>query len=245
MDLIVAFDERLQEIDAYLELLDALERQIHEGAPRIGRVLITAQQQKILYSSVYLQLYNLVEATATWCIQAVTAASADGERWRPGDLSDKLRHEWIRCHARTHVDLNVENRLATAIEFFNRLIHSLPVTNWEIEKGGGGNWDDIALEDISTRIGFELRVSREALSGVKRKIREDKGALGLVKLFRNRLAHGSLSFSECGDGVTVADLRDIKARTEIYLREVVNAFRSFVDEHRFLIPESRPVGGRV
>jgi len=30
------FEERLQEIDAYLDLLDALERQVHDGPPRIG-----------------------------------------------------------------------------------------------------------------------------------------------------------------------------------------------------------------
>ena len=47
------FEERLQEIDAYLDLLDALERQVHDGPPKIGGGRITAQQQKILYSAVY------------------------------------------------------------------------------------------------------------------------------------------------------------------------------------------------
>jgi len=60
-----SFEERLHEIDAYLDLLDALQRQAQSGPPKIGDFVITAQQQKILYSSVYLQLYNLVEATAT------------------------------------------------------------------------------------------------------------------------------------------------------------------------------------
>ena len=185
VDLTIAFEDRLQEIDAYLTLLDALERQIREGPPRIGGELITTQQQKILYSSVYLQLYNLVEATANWCVNAVTAAAADAGRWRPGDLATELRREWVRTHSRTHIELNVENRLATAVEFCDRLIQGLPVTEWEIEKGGGGNWDDQALENITARIGFELRVSLEAYQGIKRKMREDQGALGLVKLLRN------------------------------------------------------------
>jgi hypothetical protein len=237
-----AFEERIQEIDAYLELLEAVERQVREGPPRIGGASITAQQQRILYSSLYLQLYNLVEATATWCIDAVSVAAANGGRWRPGDLSERLRREWVRATARTHVDLNVDNRLSTALEFCDRLIQGLPVSDWSIEKGGGGNWDDLEIEEITDRLGLELRISRPVLTGIKRRIREDKGALVLVRFLRNELAHGNLSFAECGDGVTVTDLRDIKNRAADYLREVVKAFREYIDGFKFLLPGRRPTG---
>ena len=122
MDVTHAFEERLQEIDAYLNLLDALERQVRTGPPSIGGAPITAQQQKILYSSVYLQLYNLVEATATWCIEAVTEAAAEGSRWRPVDLASKLRREWVRTTARTHVDLNYNHRLDATVDFCDLLL---------------------------------------------------------------------------------------------------------------------------
>jgi hypothetical protein len=237
------FEERLQEIDAYLDLLDALERQVREGPPKIGGSAITAQQQKILYSSVYLQLYNLVEATVTWCIDAVTAAAANGGRWLPNDLSAELRREWVRVQARTHVNLNFENRLETAVAFFDRLTSALPVSSWSFERGGGGNWDDVEIEEIAARLGCNLRVSLAAYEGVKRIIRDDKNALALVKYLRNRLAHGTLSFAECGDGVTVVDLRDIKERTALYLREVVAAFRAYIDSYDFLIPARRPAAG--
>jgi hypothetical protein len=237
------FEERLQEIDTYLDLLDAIEREVRNGPPKIGGSVITAQQQKILYSSVYLQLYNLVEATVTWCVDAVTSAAANGERWLPADLSEDLRKEWIRVQARTHSVLNSENRLESAVAFFNRLTAILPVSVWSVERGGGGNWDDIEIEQISTRLGCNLQVSQSALRGIKRIIRDDKNALGLIKHLRNRLAHGSLSFAECGDGVTVSDLRDIKERTAAYLREVVSAFRAYIDRYEYLIPTRRPIIG--
>ena len=119
----------------------------------------------------------------------------------------------------------------------------MAVSKWEIEKGLGGSWDDQAFEAFTDRIGLELHISPDARTGIKQPIRQDKGALGLVKLLRNQLAHGSLSFSECGAGVTVADLKDIKNRTETYLREVVQVFHDFIDGYRFLIPERRPAGG--
>lgn len=234
------FEERLQEIEAYIELLDALERQVQEGPPRIGGSPITGQQQRILYSSVYLQLYNLVEATVTWCIDAVCSAAADGGRWLPLDLRQELRKEWIRVQARTHVVLNPENRLDSAIAFFDKLAAGLPISIWSMEKGAGGNWDDQAIEDISIRLGCNLQVSQTALSGIKRIIRDDKSSLALIKDLRNRLAHGSLSFAECGDGVTVSDLKDIKDRTAQYLREVVIAFQAYIDRHEYLVPSRRP-----
>lgn len=235
------FEERLQEIDAYLDLLDALERQVQQGPPRIGGAPITSQQQKILYSSVYLQLYNLVEATATWCVEAVAGASASGQ-WKPGDLIEKLRSEWVRTVARTHTDLNAQNRFATTFEFCDRLIKASPITTWTVETGGGGNWDDMVLEDIADRLGFDLRLTEQARKGVKRIVRDDKGTLVLVRFLRNRLAHGSISFAECGEGVTVSELREMKDRAAVYLREVVKAFRGFIDEHMYVTPDKRPAG---
>ncbi len=234
------FEERLQEIETYLDLLDSIERLVREGPPKIGDSPITSQQQKILYSSVYLQLYNLVEATVTWCIDAVCGAAAKDGRWRPGDLTEELRREWVRSTARTHVDLNHDNRLESAVAMCERLIQALPVLAWTVEKGGGGNWDEDEIRSIARRMGFDLRVTQDVYSGIKRKIRDDKGSLALVKDLRNRLAHGSLSFAECGDGVTVVDLRDLKDRTAAYLREVVSAFAGYIGTHNFLIPGRRP-----
>jgi len=235
------FEERLQEIETYLDLLEALERQVQTGPPEIGGTTITTQQQKILYSCVYLQLYNLVEATVTWCVNAVSAAVTENGHWLPRDLSIKLRREWVRSTARTQIELNHENRLDYAVELCNLLIQSLPVLKLTVDKKG--NWDDLEIEAIADRLGCELHISKEVYSGIKRPIRDDKGSLALVKDLRNRLAHGSLSFSECGDGVTVPDLRDLKQRTALYLREVVAAFKAYIDAYGFLIPQSHPVSG--
>lgn len=239
--LVEAFEERLQEIETYLDLLDALERQVRDGPPVLAGAPITSQQQKILYSSVYLQLYNLVEATVTWCMDAVCSAAAKDGRWHPGDLSEPLRREWVRSAARTHMELNCENRLESAVQMCNALIDALPILALTIERGRGGNWDDLEIQTIARRLGFDLRISPDIYTGVKQRIRDDKGSLALVRDLRNRLAHGSLSFAECGDGVTVPDLRDLKNRTARYLREVVSSFNTYIDEHIFLTPASRPI----
>jgi MAE_28990/MAE_18760-like HEPN len=236
-----AFKDRLQEIEAYLDLLESLEKQVQQGTPRIGQSgsIITVQQQRILYSSVYLQLYNLIESTISRCVEAVCAAVVN-DNWLPSDLSDNVRREWVRFTARTHTELNYENRLESALGLCEHFVQILPISTFKIEKGGGGNWDDHAIENISVRLGLSLQISPDIYKGIKRPFRNDQGPLAFIKSLRNDLAHGSLSFAECGEGVTVSELRDLAERTTRYLKEVVACFKLSIDKHEFLLPERRP-----
>ena len=238
--LVENFDERLQEIEAYLALLESFERALQEGPPHLGGTAITSLQQRILYSSVYLQIYNLVEATVTWSVDAICNASSSGQRWRVSDLSSNLKREWVRAKARTHIELSEDKRLNHAVELADFLIQAGPISDWAIEKGRRGNWDEDEIRTMTKRLGCEIQISAEVYSAIKRPIRDDKGALVLVKDLRNRLAHGSLSFAECGDGVTVADLRVLAERTFKYLKEVVEGVKAFIDSYAFLDPACRP-----
>ena len=237
------FEDRLAEVNAYLEFLIILEQQSQKGPPFIegASQSISTQQKNILYSSIYLQLYSLVESTMTSCIDAIGKATAQTGTWVPGDLCVCLRKEWVRVVARTHVDLTSDKRLSSAVDLCDQLLSAIPIENFLIEKGGGGNWDDNAIEDISGRLGFKLTISAKAYKDIKRPIKDDLGVLGLVKQLRNKLAHGSISFSECAEGVTVADLIEMKKYTENYLREVVDRFNGYIMDFEFLVPERRPV----
>lgn len=242
-----AFEDRLQEIHSYIEFLEGVEGEARRGPPRLGSdgPLISTQQQRILYSGVFLQLYNLVEATVVRCLDGVTDAALKAGTWSPGDLTTELRREWVRVTARTHADLNYEHRLESALVLCEHLVESLPVSGFKLEKGGGGNWDDSAIEAITARLGFQLKVSAQVYKDIKRPFRDDLGPLALVKKFRNSLAHGSISFAECSENVTVGELRDLMERTAAYLREVVSAFRDYIDHHEYLVPTKRPVVAQI
>lgn len=241
-DLVTEFQERLAEVEAYLEFLSVMEAQAQHGPPRLqgAEHPISAQQQRILYSSVYLQLYNLVEATMSRCIETIAEAAKDSDLWKPSDLSVSLRREWVRVTARTHENLTPENRLESALHLCDHLVSSLPVAPFDISKGGGGNWDDDAIEAITQRLGFQLVVSPSVYSAIKQKFRDGLGPLALVKNLRNRLAHGSISFAQCSENVTVAVLIELKIKTVDYLTEVIYCFNSYVTNFEYLLPERRP-----
>ncbi len=222
-----------------------MEAQTQRGIPRFAGSdqPITTQQQKLLYASTYLQLYSLVEATITLCIEAVADAAAAAE-WKPQDLAEPLRIEWVRSQARTHVDLNYEKRLKAVVEVVDRLLDSLPVNQFEIQKGGGGNWDDDSIEKMSKRIGCKLVISPAVRTSVKRPVRDELGPLGVVKSMRNRLAHGHTSFAESAAQVTVAELNVLAQVVIDYLGEVVDRFVVYVNAHEYLTPARRPVAGQ-
>jgi hypothetical protein len=243
-ELMPFFEERLGEVEVYLSFLTEVETAIQRGAPRLdgSAEVISATQQKILYASVYLQLYNLVEATVAQCLAAITTATENGGLWGPQDLNESLQKEWVRVVARTHTDMAPDNRLKAAVQMCQQLIDKLPVNGFGVEPGGGGNWDDDAIEKISLRVGCTLNISRGAREKAKRPLRDNLGALKLVKSYRNNLAHGSISFAECADGLVVDDLRQATDRVGAYLREVIKCFVQYLDDHDFLRPSSKPQG---
>lgn len=228
-DLLPFFDERYAEIEEYLAFLQNVENAAREGAPRFRgtEAPITPAQKRILNSSFYLQIYNLVEATVLRCLETVVTAIEKAER-RPNELSVELRTEWVRSIARTHSDLGPEKRLQAALELCEKLLGQMPVKNFKIEPGGGGNWDDSSIEKICERVGCGLTLSSKVKQAAKRHVRDDMGALKLVKNRRNGLAHGSLSFVDCSDGVTVAELKTVAEAVGDYLREAVYCFVDFI-----------------
>lgn len=240
--LVIGFQERCAEVEAYLDFLSTMDAQAKNGRPRFhgAETPITTDQQRILYSTVYLQLYNLVEATMSLCIQAVTDVARERGRWKPSDLSESLRREWVRAVARTHESLTPEHRLDNALRLCDHLVSALPIDAFDIDRGGGGSWDDSKIESISKRLGLQLVVSQPVYSSIKQKFRDDFGPLGLVKDLRNRLAHGSISFVQCSENESVATLIDLKDKTVNYLGEVVHCFSSCIESFEYLVPERRP-----
>ena len=117
---------------------------------------------------------------------------------------------------------------------------ALPIAEFALDKGGGGNWDDKAIEAVIKRLGFQLKVGSSVKLNVKSPFKDDLGPLALVRELRNRLAHGSISFSQCTENFTVDDLIDLKDKTANYLLEVVKCFDTYLEKFEYLVPNRRP-----
>ncbi len=230
--------DRSAEIALYLNLLQSLEENVQGAAgPQSNGVAMSPEQQRILCSGAYLQLYNLVEATANECINSVCAAIKSSPGCLPAQLSGPLKQEWVRYRARTHSDLNFDNRLACSVETVDHIISRSPIDDIRIEVGGGGNWDDEEIFRLAKRLDIQLQISGATNEAIKRTYRDERTALGFIKSCRNKLAHGEISFGDCGRDVSLAQLKDLVNAVVTYLKEVIDAFICFINDKRFLQPE--------
>lgn len=240
--LLTEFEIRLSEIHSFLDLITSIDEAVKSGSPNIGGTsgsTITTEQQRILYSCVYLQLYNLVESTIINCLEEVTKSSMIESPNLPGNLNENLRREWVRFLARTHTEMGADKRLESALTLCNHLVSSLPVGQFDIDRGGGGNWDDVHIENMAKRLGFRIKLSQAIRVAIKQPIRDDLGPLRLIVSLRNKLAHGSISFSECGQNDTAKELIGISEKVASYLRTVVTSFSNYLISQEYLVPDAR------
>ncbi len=239
-ELNIYFQERLKDVDAYITFLESLDRQIShsklENAQTVrttGSIEVTVQQQRILYSSVYVQLYNLVESTINQSILLIKEKIIH-QNIKPRFLRDELLKEWVKNTAKTHIEMDDDKRLEKAFGLCQCLFDDSHITEFEISIGGGGNWDDEKIYDLAKKkIGLTLDLTDDTQKRVKRPFKDNDGVIKCIKTFRNKLAHGNISFSDCGEDLDINRLKELRDITVSYLNEIVDNFSSYIGNNEF------------
>lgn len=236
-----SYNDRVSDIEAHFELILNINDAIgNSGFARFpvtnGSYSITIQQQKILYSSTYLQLYNLVESTVTQLLKAVGRHSQNNINGDLTKLSDNIRDLYLKHIITPEGNLTPEKRLDQAI----RLLHqAVGVSDVEITipRGGGGNWDSKEISKLNQRIGVELTLPRDTFTKIQRPFKNDAGPLRHVRLVRNDLGHGSISFTECGAGHTPSEFRTLIDIVREYLELLMDAYEVYLNNQSYLSPQ--------
>ena len=256
------FNDRKAEIESYLQLLEHIEATMREGSVVLnvrgekksnqepdGQTTgysITPTQQKIMYSCLYLQLYNLVEATVIGCINQLERVirKESLENWLK--LLPPLRHELIRAWAKQNANGADDNRVSAIQTLVDSVMQSGEMKFFIFDKKrNGDNWDDKEIEKLARGIGMDMTFQQDIFKSAKKHIKEKDlsqaynncGGLELVKKFRNELAHGEVSFVQCGERLSLLDMKEIAKIIFDYLQELINKFNSFVNNKLFYMPD--------
>ncbi len=229
--------ERVSDIEAHFELVKNISDAIGSGGAKFpvgsGHYTITIQQQKILFSSTYLQLYNLVESTVNQLLSAVGRHSQNGINGDLSKLSDKIRDLYLKYMLPSEANLAPEKRLEHAITLLHQAIGTEPV-EIVIPRGGGGNWDSKAIGNLNTRIGVQLALPAAIKEKLHRPFRNEKGPMRYIKDVRNNLGHGSISFADCGTGHSYSEFRALIEIVKEYLELLMDAYEQYISDHRYL-----------
>lgn len=240
MSLISDFEDRKSEIKSYIILLEQIENALAAGRPLLSAgdgkssYKISPAQQKILYSCLYLQLYNLIELTVTKCISNIeqNIQMLDASSWNL--LSSNIRKELLRAIAKRHASSSVDTRTNAMFDFLDSMFLPNSKIDASIDKGEGGNWDDEDIFNLARRIGVQLIIPPELNADVKKNQYDDKKGLELVKHFRNKLAHGELSFVDCGERLSFIELQKLSEVVFAYLEAIIRCFENFVIEKSYM-----------
>lgn len=230
------FNERVLDIESYFELVNNIELAISSG----GAVLrfnttsytVKPEQQKIMYSSIYLHLYNLIESTISTLIEAVERHATMGINGQLALLTANMRKLYVTSVAAPFELLTNEKRLEKALLLFEQVLNLRPI-DIKIPPGGGGNWDVSEIEKLSKSIGVNIALSGPLKQKVFRPFRDDKAPIRLIKEIRNKLAHGSISFAECGSNHVASDFRKLIDIVKDYLSYIINQYDAYINQHGY------------
>jgi hypothetical protein len=230
------------ELDEYLDFLEAIDSEVNLSHSRLaGHGLdITPNQQRILYSNVFIQLYNLVENTVDNCLETVKSEIA-ASNCHPRELNESLFQAWIATKIRTNDVLNDKKLLERVVKMVSSLLSPDAIHEIEISYQKGGNWSDVEIEELAKNIDCQLLIPKSAHQGIKKVWFDNLGALAFVRERRNALAHGRVMFGEGAQGLALTQLRELVAVVVEYLRQVVTSFERYVNDDNYRVPDRRSV----
>jgi hypothetical protein len=221
--LLKSFEDRALELSAYFKFIELIEKESATlSLPKKQTWKVRKVDEKILRilkANFFLLLYNLVEASIREGFLSVyKAVEADGCSVK--QLSPLLRKLWIdveftrisAASANQDSYRNIARKLVQGIA--DDVKATLDVTALKF----GGNIDAAKIRDVCTAHGVSHKTDKRTLGGEK---------LLVVKNKRNALAHGDLSFVECGRDYSVAELGKIKNQSFWYLKSILRNIDKF------------------
>jgi len=216
--------ERDREMEVYLRFLALLDENPTLKVSRRRRS-VDERVIKILKANTFLLIYNFVEASIRDAFRVLySAMSTDGCRVR--SVSERLRHLWVDAavHRVMPQSANQDTYRAVTRQLVADAVRNVS-TAFNVEQlRFGGNLDAAQIRKTCCDHGVSVRTHRNARGGEK---------LVLVKSRRNDLAHGNLSFSECGRDYTVAQLVEIRRETVLFVRGVLQSVERYVSRRGF------------
>lgn len=206
------FDARTKEIDDYFDFVKTAlssksDFSFVDDNDAESSLKITPNLQKILKANGFLLLYNLVESTMSNAIEAIID-HLKGQKTSFDDLSTKVKLIILK----NTKNCSPETLEASIKSIAYDLIHNT------FKK------DDLFSGNIDAR---KIRQTMNEY-GVSYNVKVDGACLLHIKTKRNDLAHGTVSFTDCGKDYDINDLIDFKDRTKSYLEDVVIGIENFL-----------------
>ncbi len=211
-EFLLLFHERKKEVDLYFEHLeDFLSRDAKITFPDGSSKELAVDLRHIISANAFLVIYNLVESSISMALEAIFI-EVKSEMVSYDTIHTSIQKEIIE-HIRKNVATNrfVDTIHHIAIDILNHHPTARDLFS--------GNVDRDSIKDISRKYGFSTFTdARKTKNGEK---------LSIIKKQRNYLAHGFISFKECGKEKTFPEMQEIKTESLLYIEQILNNIEQF------------------
>lgn len=174
---------------------------------------------KTLSASTYLLLYNLIECSMTNAIDSIHE-HIKKEKTSFHDLTQKMQKIALKNFRNA---LNKEDNILSQ----DSIEHAIVWLGYDGEKIFSGNIDARKVREMAVKYGFVI--SEEAIERSK-----GGSSLMMIKSKRNELAHGKISFQECGQESSIDELYDIYERAIAFVDGILDAVEHYLHEKLYL-----------
>lgn len=230
-NVILRFEERVEELEAYLRFLIAIEQpatRFYKAGVARGRAAgIDQTCIKVMRATAFLMIYNVVESAIRSAFEALYERIAL-EKQTIDTVTEDVRKLWIgqrhRAKNKTSASADTYRKLVEEVvdHILAKAVLELDVKQLSI----AGSLDANAIRHVCELHGIpKLRVHHRAGGGAE---------LVTVKQQRNALAHGNISFSECGQQYTAKDLKRIKGQAVVFVRSVLRNIKRYEDQQEYV-----------
>lgn len=227
------FERRKEEVNTFFKFLRQTLRTdaklFFESKKTWKHRPIDVSLSKILKSSAYLVLYNLVESTVRSAVARLNGAMGE-EGLTYADARQSIRDLWVTSRLR---DLANGANHSTYVEKVRKLVEDVQDRKTaEIPEEFipvPGNFDANSMRELAGMYGFRKNTRTAERRSEK---------LRVVKNRRNDLAHGVKSFVELSADDTLEDLEVTKRAVLVYLREFTRHVGEHVEKRRYRVSQT-------
>lgn len=217
------FDERVQEINLYFEALKELD---HGNTEHLcASHYFNSEFIKILKANTLLMVYNLVESTVMGGILEIyDKLKQEGLTY--SGVRKEIKDIWFAYKFRQVYDqqAHYNSYKDKAIEIVNSILTGEIIELDRKATAISGNLDAQQIRNVCHDHGIYFTPKDGSRGGV---------VLETVKNRRNDLAHGTLSFAECGRDYSIDDLVKIKQETVLFLQGLLIGMKQYYDEKQY------------
>ncbi|MBC8756149.1 hypothetical protein H2O64_15845 [Kordia sp. YSTF-M3] len=218
------FEKRATEITLYFKLLEKIldkDAMLFLPNNRTRKYNdFDDELQKVMKANMFLLLYNLAESAIKQALVEIYDTITD-ENVQYSDVKEEIKKIWIKLNYK-NFNQHSTNRI---YEVIDQIALDIVEIEFDVNKNISGNIDALKIREFASQIGFSTRSHHSLNNGA---------SLHQVKIQRNKLAHGDLSFAECGRNYTLSDLRMINNQVIKYLKRILINIEKYLTAKSYL-----------